>query len=210
MNYEISFLEPKAYRNWVSVSSISKEVFLGFIDYLYSLDRDIEVLPYIKCEMFTESNTDKTYLVKRIARIIKDKCPKEDIFEEFTYIPEDDNEAHVYFIEDIYEMLLSFGLTQEFAVDIARSHYCNDELDRQIPIAVNSERLKTLITQLEGSGYFPYHSRWMFIYMFRGEFVRYMKSKGYDDVSVEGGWVLNDKEREIELGLIDTNRKMIK
>jgi len=31
MNYEITFLKPRAEYNWVSVSSITKEEFLGFI-----------------------------------------------------------------------------------------------------------------------------------------------------------------------------------
>ena len=44
--------------------------------------------------------------------------------------------------------------------------------------------------------------------MFRKEFIRYMKQKGFD-VVVDGGWVLNDKEREVKLGLIDKDGHLI-
>ena len=101
--YKISFLEPKAHWNWVSVSSINKEAFLGFIDYLYRLDRDIEILPYIPggllAGMGGNPYMDKTYLVERIARKIKEKVPKEEIFEEFTYIYNEDNKTQIYFME---------------------------------------------------------------------------------------------------------------
>ena len=211
--YKISFLEPRAHWNWVSVSSISKEVFLGFIYYLYNLNRDIEILPYIPgglvAGMGAKPHMDKTYMVRKIVRNIKNKEPIEEIFEDFSYIYEDDNKAKIYFIEDVYEMLLSFGLTQEDAVEIAKEQYCNSKIRDAIPICVNSELLETFIGQLENSGYYPYHSGWTFIYMFRGEFIRYMKSLGYDDVSVDGGWVLNDKKREVELGLIDEDGQLL-
>ena len=32
--------------------------------------------------------------------------------------------------------------------------------------------------------------------MFRNEFIRYIKSKGYDDVSIDGGWVLMTKNEK--------------
>ena len=44
--YTITFKD-KGRRNWVSLSSITKETIDGFIKYLYSLNRDINVLPYI-------------------------------------------------------------------------------------------------------------------------------------------------------------------
>jgi len=202
-NYKITFLEPRLHWNWVTVSSIDKETFLGFIDYLYNLDRDIEVLPYIPGGLIacTGANPwmDKTYLVKRIARSIKDRKPKEEIFEEFTYISNKDNKAQIFFAEDVYEMLLSLGLTKEAAVQIANEHYNKNIIKTAISPSTNSDLLKAFINQLDSHFfYFPYHSRWIFIYMFRGEFVRYMKSIGYDDVSVDGGWVLNDKEREVK------------
>ena len=45
--------------------------------------------------------------------------------------------------------------------------------------------------------------------MVRGEFIKYMSCKGYD-VEVDGGWVLNDKKREIELGIIDINGNILR
>ena len=212
--YGISFLKPRAHWNWVSVSTIDKETFQGFIDYLYDLDRDIEVLPYIpgglSAGMIAKPNMDKTYLVERIVKRIKNKESREMMFREFTFVSDpEDNEADIHFVEDVYEMLLSFGLTQEDATELANRQYYSDDIKRDIPIRVDSEQLEQFIEQFHNSCYFPYHSRWMFIYMFRGEFIRYITSKGYDGVSVEGGWVLNDKEREIKLGIIDENGNLI-
>ena len=64
--YRISFLIPNEY-NWVNISSISDETLNEFANYLYSLDRDIEVLPYIPgglhCGICAYPELDRTYLV---------------------------------------------------------------------------------------------------------------------------------------------------
>ena len=213
MIYEISFIEPKAHWNWVSVSSINKDIFLDFIDYLYNLDREIEVLPYIPgglvAAMIPKPYMDKTYLVKGIVEKIKAKEQKEELFEVFCHIKSADNQAKIFFIEDVYEMLLSFGLTQEQAAKVSIEQPFGERIKDHIPSNVNSHQLELFIKQFDDSWYFPYGSRWIFIYMFRGEFIRYMKNKGYD-TSVDGGWILNEKEREMKLGLIDENGDMIK
>jgi len=36
-----------------------------------------------------------------------------------------------------------------------------------------------------------------------------MKAKGYDGVTIEGGWILNDKEREMKLEIIDKEGNLI-
>jgi len=43
--------------------------------------------------------------------------------------------------------------------------------------------------------------------MFRNEFKKFMSDKGYKVYPV-GGWVLNDKKRECDLGLIDENGEL--
>ncbi len=208
MIYEISFIEPKAHWNWVSVSSISKNIFLDFIDYLYSLDREIEALPYIPgglvAGMVGKPYMDKTYLVKEIVEKIKDKEPKEEIFEIFCHIKSAYNKAQIFFIEDVYEMLLSFGLNKEQAAKASINQPYGERIKNHIPSNLNSHRLELFVKQFADIWYFPYSSRWQFIYMFRGEFIRYMKNKGYE-VSVDGGWILNDKKREMNLGIIDEN-----
>ena len=45
MEYKISFVSDVP--NWVSISSIDRKTLDSFIDYLYSLKRDINVFPYI-------------------------------------------------------------------------------------------------------------------------------------------------------------------
>lgn len=198
--YRITFLEPRTPWNWATVTSIDKATFLGFVDYLYNLDRDIEIQPFIQCGFTSSSkikpNMDKTYLVKRIVRRIKDNDSKEEVFEEFTYLYNEDNKAQIFFIEDVYEMLLSFGLTKDFAIEIANKHHCSNDFEKDIPICVNDELLGMFMKQFEYSAYYPYHSRWMFVYMFRNEFIRYMKFLGYDSVSVDGGLLSNDKEEK--------------
>ena len=216
MNYEITFLKPRAEWNWVTVSSISKDVFSGFLDYLYNLGRDIEVQPYIPggyaSPMHIRDDLDRTYLVEQIVKLIKEKKPFTEIFKVIRFInAKEEYETDTFFIEDVYELYLSLGVPQDIAL-----HYANEQIrpsdERSfLPIYKEDKRAKPFIDMFEKDPfYFPFSSRYKFIYMFRNEFVRYMKTKGYDDVSVEGGWILNDKEREMELGIIDVDGHFLK
>lgn len=216
MNYEITFLKPRADYNWVSVSSITKEEFLGFIDYLYSLDRDIEIQPYIPggyaALMLIREDLDKTYLVEQIVRIIKDKKPVVEIYKIMDHVRQKENhESDIVFIEDVYELYLSLGVPQEIALEHANKQVYPCHKDSILPLYKGNNKVETFISMFNDHDfYFPFTSRYKFIYMFRNEFVRYMKTKGYDGVSVEGGWILNDKEREMKLGIIDENGESIK
>lgn len=192
--YRISFLIPNEY-NWVNISSISVKTLNEFAKYLYSLNRDIEVLPYIPgglhCGICAYPELDRTYLVNRIVKDIKDKLPIKKLFAKYfvyTWCEQIDLSKlpETIFIEDVYESLLSKGLTKKEAIQ-QTMYICDTES--------NSKKILR-------------NSRWQFIYMFRKEFIRYMKQKGFD-VVVDGGWVLNDKEREVKLGLIDKDGHLI-
>ena len=145
--YKITFDHTLSECNWNSISSIDKETLDGFIDYLYSLDRHIQILPYIPGGgPFLNPYLDKTYKVHQIVDDIKHKVPKDEMIKK----------RFDHFLED----------------------YSNSEDD-----------------------YHRFFSRWVFIYMFRGEFKRYMNERGYE-VVVDGGWVLNNERRERIFGLI--------
>ena len=215
MNYKISFLEPRAKWNWVTVSSISKETFNDFIDYLYSLNRDIEVLPYIPggllAGMGAKPDMDKTYLVKEIVGIIKDKKPVKEIYRTmWSFWKDEDFETDIAFIEDVYELYLFLGVPQYIALGYCNEQICPSDERSFLSIYKGNEKVDEFINMFKNHDfYFPFSSRYKLVYMFRNEFIRYMKSKGYDDVSVEGGWVLNDKEREMKLGIIDSGGNLI-
>ena len=209
MNYEITFLKPRVKWNWVTVSSINKEDFLGFINYLYNLDRDIEIQPYIPggyvAPMHIKEDLDKTYLVKLIANIIKDKKPVSEIYKIINFVrKEKEHESDIAFIEDVYELYLSLRIPQGIALEYANKQIRPHDERSFLSLYKGDERVKVFYKMFEDYDfYFPFSSRYKFVYMFRNEFIRYIKSKGYDDVSVEGGWVLNDKEREMRIGLIN-------
>lgn len=209
MTYEITFLKPRAKWNWVTVSSINKEDFSGFIDYLYNLDRDIEVQPYIPggyaTPMHIKKDLDKTYLVKEIVKIIKDKKPVSEIYRIINFVRKDEeHESDIAFIEDVYELYLSLRIPQDIALEYANKQIRPYDERSFLSIYKGDERVKAFYRMFEDHDfYFPFSSRYKFVYMFRNEFIRYIKTKGYDGVSVEGGWVLNDKEREIDLGIIN-------
>lgn len=215
MNYEIKFLEPKANWNWVSVSSISKKDFDDFIDYLYNLDRDIEVLPYIPggyaAPMHIREDLDKTYLVKQIVGIIKDKKPVKEIYKAIRYFRKDEDfETDIAFIEDVYELYLSLGVPQHISLEYANEQVYPSSERSFLSIYKGDKKVSEFINMFDiHNFYFPFFSRYAFVYMFRSEFINYMKSKGYDDVSVDGGWVLNGKEREMKLGLIDASGELL-
>ena len=214
-NYEISFLEPKARWNWVSVSSIAKETFDGFIDYLYNLDREIEILPYIPggyaAPMHIREDLDKTYLVKQIVGIIKDKKPVKEIYKAMLFFRKDENyETDLAFIEDVYELYLSLGVPQHIALEYSNKQIHPSDERSFLLIYKGNEKVNEFINMFNAHDfYFPFLSRYVFVYMFRSEFIKYMKSTGYNGVSVDGGWVLNDKEREIKQGIIDENGNLL-
>ena len=84
--YKIKFLKSNKNPNWVNVSNIDKKTFNDFISYLYQLNRDIVVLPYIPGgggPIHVDPSTDRTYLVEGIADSIKNKTPINEIL--FSY-----------------------------------------------------------------------------------------------------------------------------
>ena len=126
-----------------------------------------------------------------------------------THITHDKNDKGCYgihFIEDVYEFYLSLGIKEEDALTAVSAQYKEDDIKLNLMINnfKNNKKLKAFAEWKTNDGYSrnPYYSRWVFIYMFRNEFKKYMHDRGYK-VEVEGGWVLNDKKREMTLGLID-------
>ena len=207
--YKISFYLDKP--NWVNASNIDNKTFYDFIDYLYQLDRDINVLPYIPGgggPLCCDPTTNKTYLVEDIASCIKEKIPFELIFNKAFpgRLVKCDNftnpyNAFVFFIEDTYE-LISNLCSKDAALNTCLKQYSAKEIRNLKTTQPEDQTKLNLFADWIEEGYFPYISRWNFIYMFRNEFKKFMYDKGYT-IKVEGGWVLNDKEREVKLGLIN-------
>ena len=208
--YKILFYTDKC--NWVSLSSISKKDLDAFIEYLYSLTRDINVFPYISGGgPFGNPYLDRTYVVRGIANDIKKKVPIDKVLNK--YISRDESEQSyfgIHFIEDVYEFYLSLGIDEKIAFSAAKSQYNCENIKKYLMVGEfeHNEKLKAF-AEWRGNDYthYPYQSRWVFIYMFRNEFKKYMHDKGFR-VVVDGGWVLNDKNREIKLGLIDENGEL--
>ena len=72
-NYVITFNKAVSYKNrWVSLSSIEKELFYEFVDYLYMLKRPIIVDKY-NCGKMYHQDYDFTFVVKNIIEDIKNK-----------------------------------------------------------------------------------------------------------------------------------------
>lgn len=188
------------YPNWISISSMDKKLFYDFVNCLYSLNRKPIVLPYIPGGApngGAKPYMDKTYQVELLADEIFRKVPIDNILNRFVYclwnkddkIEDLSNLYRLFFIEDVYEYYLSIGIEKEKAKEQVYERYnvtidngCKQWLCEKYP--------------------FPFSSRWVFIYMFRSEFKKYMYGKGCL-VQVDGGWILNDKKREMKLGLID-------
>ena len=210
MEYKISFVSDVP--NWVSISSIDRKILYSFIDYLYSLKRDINVFPYIPGGgPFGNPCLDKTYVPKAIAKDIKQKVPVNKMLN--NHISRDENDKScfgIHFIEDVYEFYLSIGIEKKRAFEASINQYRCDEIKQRLMINnfKNNRKLKKF-AEWRGNDYthYPYHSRWVFIYMFRNEFKKYMHDRGYM-VVVNGGWVINDKFREMKLGLIDENGEL--
>lgn len=209
--YQITFKQT-VYHNyrWVaSISSISKKDLMDFIDYLYGLKRDIHVFPYIpgglSAGIIPKPFMDKTYIVKGIAKDIKDKIPVTKMLNVFTRDNNNNDCFNIHFSEDVYEFLLSLGVNETAALEAVTQQWHESTIKRNLMINKfkKNKKLKEFAEWI-GDDYLinPYCSRWMFIYMFRTEFKKYMYDKGCV-VEVEGGWVLNDKRREMALGLID-------
>lgn len=209
---EITFISPN-YPNWANISSISKEFLNDFIKYLYSLNRDIEVYPYIPgggVPLGINPNTDKTYIVKDLVKSIKNKESIYKVLDKYFFHVEDNsNEFGIYFIEDLYEFYLSLGIDKSNSIKASLSHYNKNQILEEFK-NIKDDRLFRYATW-RGNGYLhiPNLSRWVFIYMFRNEFENYMIDK-HLDVSIKGGYILNNKRREIKLGLINEDGSFIR
>lgn len=210
MEYKISFVSDVP--NWVSISSIDRKTLDSFIDYLYSLKRDINVFPYIPGGgPFGNPCLDKTYVPKAIAKDIKQKVPVNKMLN--NHITRDENDKScfgIHFIEDVYEFYLSIGIEKKRAFETSINQYHCDEIKERLMInSFKNNRKLRKFAEWKGNNYvhYPYHSRWVFIYMFRNEFKKYMHDRGYK-VVVDGGWIINDKKREMKLGLIDENGEL--
>ena len=238
--YKITFKKGEKH-NWINVSSISKEVFYSFIDYLYSIGKDpyssnrmIVIMPYVSggapCGVGIP-NLDRTGNVLGVYKDIEDKVPVHKMLDRHFTIQKPDIEyqakyktsewkledlkgyENIHFIEDLYEFYISLGIDEEEAYKLCINRYDSDSLkELNLFDKVNDkEKLEGLINWIDDHSPYetfgkinawPYRSRWMFIYMFRNVFKKFMDENGYK-VVVDGGWVLNDKEREMKLGLID-------
>ena len=218
--YLIKFIYPGKHPNWANISNIDKKTFDEFVDYLYSLKRNIDVLPYISggmIGMHILEDLDRTYIVKDIVDDIKKSLPKNELFDKYfvhrwnhpdTY----KNPFNLFFKEDVYEFVMKNIKTHCSERDIY--NFVNDlpyAKSIEKDIFDNSDLFNTFNSWLfDNQVHDPWigTSRWDFIYMFRNEFIQYMNDRGYE-VVVEGGWVLNDKERETRLGLIDENGELL-
>ena len=196
MKYKIESIKPEDdYPNWVCLSSIDKKTFYDFIDYLYSLDRDIEVLPYIPGGAplgIPKPYLDQTYIVRGIASDIKNKRDIDEILSQyFDGRLLDKNKRrcfhHIHFKEDVYEYLLDKGIDKD--IIIKNIHIYKDKDVYKI-----DPSLVELANWIK-EGHSVSMSRYVFIYMFRNEFIKYMASIGCE-VEVDGGWILNSRERE--------------
>ena len=213
--YKISFKYSKYNEglNWVAVSSITKEDLNGFIEYLCSLNRDIEVLPFIPGGLIgfrVKADKDETKSVIQIAKDIKNKVDKDKMLNH--HFPGDLYEKQfstMHFIEDEYEFYLSLGIDKAPALNAIGYDEARIKQFLMVGELKNNSKLKALAHRRSVWIQYPKYSRYVFVYMFRKEFLKYMSSKGYD-VESDGGWVLNDKKREIELGLIDINGNLLR
>ena len=213
--YKISFKYSKYNEglNWVAVSSITKEDLNGFIEYLCSLNRDIEVLPFIPGGLIgfrVKADKDETKSVIQIAKDIKNKVDKDKMLNH--HFPGDLYEEQfstMHFIEDEYEFYISLGINKEIALEAIGYDEARIKQFLMVGELKNNSKLKALAHRRSVWIQYPKYSRYVFVYMFRKEFLKYMSSKGYD-VEIDGGWVLNDKKREIELGLIDINGNLLR
>ena len=209
--YTISFY--KDCPNWASLSSIDKKTFYSFIKYLYSLERKIVVLPYIcggqvgPCH--ADPTLDRTKDVSAIVEEIKNKTPiHEMLTHHFSCNNTRNNKfLYIHFNEDLFEFFKSIGLDNNNALkqaDYCSSIFCDvDEVKYRLENinGINHSKAKSFIRWFKTKPKI-HGSRWKFVYMFRNEFKKFMDEKGYF-VNPIGGWVLNDKDREFELGLID-------
>lgn len=212
--YRISFYSGDK-PNWIAISNIDKETLDSFIDYLYSLERNINIFPYVSGGMTVvpHDEMDRTFLVKRIVGDIKKKIPKNEMLNrQFVHRWDDSNYPNpfnLFFKEDLYEFIeRNTKLSIEdirCIVDI--TPYSRRLENNHFDSAELYEEFNTWHAGIPGSIPWIGTSRWEFVYMFRNEFKKYMHDRGYK-VVVDGGWVLNSKEREMRLGLIDENGEL--
>jgi hypothetical protein len=212
--YTIVFYEDVP--NWVSISNIDKKTFYDFIDYLYSKEIKI-IYPYVPggfvgpCHAARDKN--ETYKLENIVKSIKNKKPIHSLLNHYfvnhEYSPEP-KFSYFHFTEDVLECILSFGVSNSEANRLYNLCYSDfDEFKFQISSynTKHSRKNERLIKFLEINRKYMTYSRWIFIYMFRNEFRKFMYDKGFKVFPI-GGWVLNDKLREIELGLIDVEGEL--
>lgn len=203
--------------NWVSMSTIDKETLDEFIRYLYSLKRKIVVLPYISGggggPMGGNPATDRTYIPLSIAKGIEKKEDIDTLInKDISWGKESESFRKIHFMEDVYEFYLSQGVENYGAYQAAIGQYQGAKIKEHLLIGdflKKNNKIKEFAEWIGESKYehYPYHSRWVFIYMFRNEFKKFMEDKEYK-VEVEGGWVLNNKFREVKLGLINEDREL--
>ena len=200
--------------NWVSMSTIDKETLDEFIQYLYSLERRIVVLPYV-CggggPVSSDPTTDRTYIPRAIAEGISKKVDIDTLLNENIShgLADKTNCYGIHFMEDVYEFYRSLGIENFRAYSAAIKQYHRNDNEEHLSYGElkDNEKLQEFAKWIgyeSGYKHYPYQSRWVFVYMFRNEFKRFMEEKGYQ-VVVDGGWVLNNKFREVKLGLINEN-----
>ena len=201
-HFEISF--DREGPHWVSISNIPKNMIDDFISYLYELDREIILDRYIPggfAGVAIRPYLDKTDLAKKIIVDIKNRMDVNTVLNNIHFSLNDNNNPYnFHFVEDLYEYYLSKGLDKSTA---KKACYENEY---RLQVLKEDKEYQSILKWLEN--HWPFTSRWTFIYMFRSEFILFMRQAGYQ-VSVKGGWVLNDKQREIELGLIDKNGNLL-
>ena len=190
--------------HWVSISNIPKNMMDDFISYLYELDREIILDKYIPggfVGVAIRPYLDKTKLVKKIIKDIKNKVDVNEMLNNIHFSLNDNNNPNnLHFVEDLYEYYLSKGIEKEIAKKACYDYQSRHEVLKE------DEEYQSILKWMDNHWCFT--SRWAFIYMFRHEFILFMRKEGYQ-VSVKNGWVLNDKQREIKLGLIDGDGKLL-
>ena len=215
--YLIKFENLERFPNCFGISNIDKTTFDEFVDYLYSLKRDIHVLTFVFGAMYGLGITklDGTRDVKAIAEDIKNGVPKNELLNQrFVFqsrTPVDyANPFNLFFKEDVCEFLekntkLSKSNIRHLVADLPWKLVVEKDMFYSSKVF---EDFNSWLTDNNGHKPWIKYSRWNFVYMFRSEFREFMDKKNYR-VVVEGGWVLNSKQREVALGLIDKNGDLL-
>jgi len=99
--------------------------------------------------MLIREDLDKTYLVEKIANIIKDKKPVVEIYKKMDHVRQKENhKSDIVFIEDVYELYLSLGVPQDVALEHANKQVYPCHKDSILPLYKGNNKVETFISIL--------------------------------------------------------------